>query len=474
MRYTSTRGEELASFPKTLLEGIPKDGGLYIPETWPTFSQGDLKRLIKMRRYTDVAYFVMKDFVDAETQRFLKKFLKRAYTRKKFGSKIVPVKKLERDLYLLKVSQGPTWAFKDMALQLFAEVLNFWLKRRGEFINVIVATSGDTGSAAIEALRGFKRITITVLSPTEGNMSEAQMKQMYGVRSKRVHNIVIEGVFDDAQAIVKAIMSDVAFKDEHRLGLVNSINWLRIIAQTVYFVWAWSRIAKKPTDPIMFSVPSGNFGDAYSAFVARMLGIPVLNIIVATNDNDVLHRFFTTGRYDARVGEDVERTISPSMNIKVASNFERLLAEALKRDSEAVKVLMGEMTAGKKGWFDISGSPAFRYFAERGFVSGSCSDFVTRESIRSTYQHFGIVIDPHTAVAMHVGLRHGMRAIPLVVVETARWEKFPETIHSALGFVPPLPIAYKKLMRRENRSHQLPADVKAIKKFLARTLKKAA
>ncbi|MCE9541806.1 threonine synthase [Candidatus Kaiserbacteria bacterium] len=428
--YESTRGGCECTYPDTLLKGIAGNGGLFVPKTWPKFSEHDRAKLIKARSYKQVAYRVMAPYLDKKTRRVLKRLLDKAYSKKKFGSRIVPIKKLEDELYLLQVSEGPTWAFKDMALQLLAELLDYWLEELGEYLNIIVATSGDTGSAAIEAFRGRKRITVTVLSPAQGNMSSAQKKQMYGVNDKRVHNIIIEGDFDDCQALVKAIMDDKAFADAHHLGLVNSINWTRIIAQTVYFVWAWSRLAKSPNSPVAFSVPSGNFGDAYACFVALMMDIPIARIVVATNKNDVLDRFFKTGRYDARHGEMMTPTHSPSMDIKLASNFERLLSEAFGRDGIAVNMLMMKMDAKKgwQGWFDISRESPFSRLAEWGFVSGSCSDSATRGAIHMAYERYGVVLDPHTAVAFHVGLSKVVRGIPLVVVETARWEKFPDTI----------------------------------------------
>jgi len=474
MHYVDTRGGPCVDYPTTLLKGIPDNGGLYIPEKWPVFTEKEKLRILRMRRYSDVAYFVLAPYFDKETRRVLKRLLKRAYTRKKFGSAIVPVKKIDRELFLLKVSQGPTWAFKDMALQLVGELLDFWLEKNDTYLNVIVATSGDTGSAAIDALRGKKRISIVVLSPSQGNMSEAQMRQMYGVHDKKVFNIVIEGDFDDAQDILKAIMRDDVFKNEYMLGLVNSINWSRIIAQSAYFVWAWSRIAKKPSDPIIFSVPSGNFGDAYAAFVPRMMGIPIEHIIVATNENDVLDRFFKTGRYDARVNDELAQTVSPSMNIKVASNFERLLAEAFERDGPAVEFLMSHMKSGADGWFDISDVPEFGYFAKMGFLSDSCSDADTRETIHSAYSRYGVVVDPHTAVALRAAWKYAKTGVPLVVVETARWEKFPATIEESLGFMPALPPKYRTLMRRKKRFVRMEADVGAVKSFIAKKFKKAA
>ncbi|TSC61109.1 MAG: threonine synthase [Parcubacteria group bacterium Athens0416_74] len=474
MLYQDTRGGPLVDFPTTLLKGIPENGGLYIPEKWPVFTENQKRRILRMRRYTDVAYAVLAPYVDEETRRVLKRLLKRAYTRKKFGSAIVPVKKLDQELFLLKVSQGPTWAFKDMALQLLGELLDFWLEKKDRYLNIIVATSGDTGSAAIEALRGKKRISIIVLSPSQGNMSEAQMRQMYGVHDKKVFNIIIEGDFDDAQDILKAIMRDDAFKNEYMLGLVNSINWSRIIAQTAYFVWAWSRIAKGPDDPIIFSVPSGNFGDAHGAFGAKMMGIPIEHIIVATNENDVLDRFFKTGRYDARVNEPLAMTDSPSMNIKVASNFERLLAEAFRRNGKMVAHLMSHMGAGANGWFDISALPEFGYFAKMGFLSDSCSDAQTREAINVAYGRYGVVIDPHTAVALRAAWKYPKVGTPIAIVETALWEKFPATIKESLGFMPPLSSKYRTLMRRKKRFVRMEADVEAVKGFIAEKFKKAA
>lgn len=474
MLYGDTRGGPLVDYPTTLLKGIPDNGGLYLPQEWPVFGQSELHRILRMHRYTDVAYAVIAPYVDDDTRRVLKRLLKRAYTREKFGSAIVPVKKLGRELFLLKVSQGPTWAFKDMALQLVGELLDFWLEQRDEYLNIIVATSGDTGSAAIEALRGKKRISVIVLSPSHGNMSEIQMRQMYGVHDGKVHNIVIEGDFDDAQDILKTIMRDDAFKNEYMLGLVNSINWSRIIAQTAYFVWAWSRIAKAPNDPIIFSVPSGNFGDAYAAFVARMMGIPIEHIIVATNENDVLDRFLKTGRYDARFNDKLAQTVSPSMNIKVASNFERLLAEAFQRDGKMVAHMMSHMKSDAGGWFDISALPEFGYFAEMGFLSDSCSDEQTRGAIHSAYHRYGVVVDPHTAVALRAAWRCAKVDVSHIVVETARWEKFPATIKESLGFMPLLPRKYRTLMRRKERFIRMNADVAVVKGFIAEKFKKAA
>ena len=472
--YESTRGGCDCAFPETLLKGIAENGGLFVPKEWPKFSADELDKVRKARTYHPVAHIVLRKFFDRKTMKALKGMLARAYTKKKFGESVVPVTRLAQKRYLLKVSEGPTWAFKDIALQLLGELLDFWLEKKDAYLNVIVATSGDTGSATIEALRGKRRIRVFVLSPKQGGMSDVQKRQMYGVKDKRVFNIVIDGSFDDAQAIVKVIMDDKVFKDEHHLGLVNSINWSRIIAQTVYFVWAWSRIVERRDDKVTFSVPSGNFGDAYATYVALMMGLPIHQIIVATNENDVLDRFFKTGRYDGRSGKPLLPTYSPSMDIRVASNFERLLADAFDRDGPTVATLMARMRPGKEGWFDISDTPEFAYFASKGFVSGSCSDEETLDAIRFARTHYDVYLDPHTAVAVHVGLQKADSRYPIVFVETARWEKFPETLKQALGSIPRLPPKYHALMRRTNRTHRLPPDAQRVKRFVADKLKKAA
>ena len=474
LRYESTRGGFECAFPQTLLKGIADNGGLFVPKEWPQFTQKELEHLLHAKTYHVAADLALRKFLDWRTRRQLKFMLARAYTPTKFGPVIVPVQRLAQKRYLLKVSDGPTWAFKDIALQLLGELLEFWLEERDAHLNIIVATSGDTGSATIEALRGRKRIRVFVLSPKQGSMSEIQKRQMYGVKDKRIFNLVLDGTFDDAQAILKEIFADESFRDAYHLGLVNSINWSRIIAQTVYFVWAWSRISDRADAEVTFSVPSGNFGDAYAAYVAKMMGIPVRQIIVATNENDVLDRFFKTGRYDGRSGKPLAPTFSPSMDIKVASNFERLLADAFGRDGPTVEALMARMKPGGEGWFDISDMSQFAYFADKGFVSGSCSDAETLDAISYARTHYSIYVDPHTAVAIHVGVQKGESNVPIVFVETARWEKFPETLSKALGSLPKLPAKYHGLMRRKNHSHRLVADTVAVKHFIARKLQAAA
>ena len=462
MLYTSTRGRaEDKTFTEILLEGLAPDGGLYVPRYYPQFLDKDL-RILREQDYRAVAHYVLHllglDMGPVEVM----KLLGRVYTKEKFGSpEITPVEWLEPGLGLLRLSNGPTFAFKDIALQPLAALMEHVLGERNEELNILGATSGDTGSAAEYAFIGSKRARVFMLSPY-GRMSPFQRAQMYTLNEPNIFNLVVDGTFDDCQDVVKAVNEDAAFKAKYRIGAVNSINWARIALQVVYYVYAYLRATEQEGERVMFSIPSGNFGNALAAHVARQMGLPIRSIIVAANENDVLYEFFATGIYRVRKGTDVVPTSSPSMDIASASNFERFIFDSVDRDAEIVSDLWGDLK--KKGSFDGRFiTPRFGYTWESGRASEADVDF----TIRDVYKKYGVIIDPHTAVGMYVGLQCRKQNIPLIVVETAQPAKFADTIRRAIGIEPPVPKGFEKLLQLPEHTTRIPPDPEVVKRFIA-------
>jgi threonine synthase len=459
MLYLSTRGDPARKrFCEILLEGLAPDGGLYLPERYP---QVDAAMLDQWRGlpYPDLAFQVLSLYVDDVPPADLKAICAKTYTPEVFGTKeIVPLKKLEDGLYLEALSNGPTLAFKDMAMQLLGHLFEYELARRGETLNILGATSGDTGSAAEYAMRGKQGVRVFMTSP-HGRMSPFQQAQMFSLQDENIHNLAIEGVFDDCQDIVKAVSNDLDFKRRHRIGTVNSINWARLVAQVVYYFAGYFQATRSHVERVSFAVPSGNFGNICAGHVARMMGLPIDRLVLATNENDVLDEFFRTGVYRVRSGADTFETSSPSMDIGKASNFERFVFDLVGRDSATVGRLFADELPGK-GRFALALDPRF------GFVSGKSTHAERIATIRDTHQRFGVVIDPHTADGLKVAREHLQAGVPMVVLETALPIKFAATIAQAIGREPARPAHAQGIESLPRRVKVLPADVNAVKSYI--------
>jgi len=462
MRYVSTRGgAKPQPFTGILLEGLAPDGGLFLPEEFPKLAPADLSAMRRMS-YAELAFAILSKFADDIPAGDLERMVGATYTEKLFGSEdITPVRKLEPDVYLLGLSNGPSLAFKDLALQLLGSLFEYVLAKRSERLNVLGATSGDTGSSAEYALRGKKNIRVFMLSPY-GRMSAFQAAQMYSLADANIFNIAVRGVFDECQDVVKAISGDVAFKAKHRIGAVNSINWARVAAQLVYYFKACFAVGGE----VSFAVPSGNFGNVYAGHVARQMGLPIRKLIVATNENNVLDEFFRTGRYRVRKAAEVKATSSPSMDISKSSNFERYAYDLVGRDPFRLKSLWTELDAN--GVFAVAGTEIFRRVADTGFVSGSSTHADRLATIRRVWKDFGVMIDPHTADGIKVGLEHRERGVALVCMETAQPAKFAETIREALGRDPERPAVFEDLEKLPQRVEVVDADAAAVRRHIER------
>jgi threonine synthase len=464
MRYVSTRGGlSPQRFGAILLEGLAPDGGLVVPESYPRFSAAELMRLRPLA-YGRLAAAIMSRYADDIPAADLGAIIDRTYTAATFGSdEITPVRTLERNLHLLRVAGGPTLAFKDIALQLLGRLFEYAVAKDGVTLNILGATSGDTGSAAEYALRGKRGVNVFMLSP-KGRMSPFQTAQMYSLTDTNIFNLAIEGVFDDCQDLVKTVTGDMTFKARHRLGAVNSINWARIAAQVVYYFKGYLAVARED-EAVDFAVPTGNFGNILAGHVARAMGLPIRHLILATNENDVLDEFFRTGRYRVRSAGETRSTSSPSMDITKASNFERFVFDLVGRDPGVVRGLWQQVA--RNGGFDLSGTPYERRLAESGFVSGRSTHADRVATIRRVDQSYGVVVDPHTADGIKVGIDHRDEAVPLICVETAQAAKFAATIREALGRDPDRPAEYARLEALPQRFDVLAADAIAVKAYIA-------
>jgi len=452
--YVSTRGNAAPRrFSDILLEGLAPDGGLYVPEELPRL---DLDALRKAS-YCEIAKAILSRFMDDVDG--LEAIVERTYSPAVFGSdEITPLKTLERGLHLLCLSNGPTLAFKDIALQLLGHLFEKVLREKNQSLNILGATSGDTGSAAEYAMRGKAGVRVFMLSPHK-RMSAFQRAQMFSLQDPNIHNLAVEGVFDDCQDLVKAVNADAAFKARNRIGAVNSINWARIAAQVVYYFKGYFASGARE---VSFAVPSGNFGNVYAGFVARRMGLPIKRLIVATNENTVLDEFFRTGRY--RIRRKVKHTTSPSMDISKASNFERYVFDLVGRDGARVKELWRRLDAD--GEFDLSRSAFWRQVPQTGFVSGRSTHADRLSTIRSVYEKYRIMIDPHTADGVKVGLEHREPLVPLICLETALPVKFADTLRAALGREPERPAELAGLEKLPQRFKVLPNDVGALKRYI--------
>ena len=471
MKYISTRGQSPAlSFSEILLGGLAPDGGLYLPENYPHFTDADLTAMRGMN-YRDLAFAVLSRLVDDIPAEDLRTIINRTYradvycyTRPNQNPEdITPTLKLEDNLYLLSLSNGPTLAFKDMAMQLLGNLFEYVLAKKGETTNILGATSGDTGSAAEYAMRGKKGVRVFMLSPHQ-KMSRFQAAQMFSLQDENIFNIAVKGVFDDAQDIVKAVSNDHAFKAKHKIGAVNSINWARVAAQIVYYFKGYFAVTKNNSEKVSFAVPSGNFGNVCAGHIARMMGLPIDKLVVATNENDVLDEFFKTGVYRPRGSANTYHTSSPSMDISKASNFERFVFDLVGRDSAKVRELWAAVDAG--GAFDIKQAGLFDKIADYGFVSGSSNHAHRMNTIRQSQDQYGVVIDTHTADGLKVALEHRQANTPMVVLETALPAKFEDAISEALGHAPERPTALNNIEQLPQRFEVMNADVEAIKAYV--------
>jgi threonine synthase len=453
-----------AAFTDILLEGLAPDGGLTTPEAYPRVDRATLAGWRGLA-YRELAFEILSRYVADIPPADLRAVIDRTYTARAFGSdEVTPVTTLEPGLHLLGLANGPTLAFKDIAMQLLGGLFEYVLAKRGETLNVLGATSGDTGSAAEYALAGRRGIRVVMLSP-QGKMSPFQTAQMYSLAEPNIFNLAVRGVFDDCQDIVKQVSGDAAFKRGFRIGTVNSINWARLVAQVVYYFKAWLAVTTRDDEEISFAVPTGNFGNVCAGHVARMMGLPIRRLIVATNENDVLDEFFRTGRYRVRPPADVAQTSSPSMDISKASNFERFVLDLVGRDPAVVRELWQRIDA--TGEFDLAGTPHFARVAAFGFVSARSTHADRLATIRDTARRYGVVIDPHTADGVKAGLAQREAGVPLVCLETARPAKFEATIREALGRAPERPKELENLESRPQRFDVIDPDVETVKAYIA-------
>ncbi|WP_322999522.1 threonine synthase [Castellaniella sp.] len=463
MKYQSTRGG-MAPLPfcDILLEGLAPDGGLTLPETLPRLDADTLESWRGLS-YAELAARVLGLFIDDVPAPDLLRMTQAAYATDVFPQ-IAPVKPLRPGLSLLGLSEGPTLAFKDMAMQFLGQIFEYVLAQRGQTLNILGATSGDTGSAAEYALRGKRGVAVFMLSP-HGRMSAFQRAQMYSLQDANIHNIAVRGVFDECQDIVKALAGNLEFKSAHRLGAVNSINWARIAAQIVYYVWGWLRATQGPGQAVSFAVPSGNFGNILAGHLARQMGVPIRRLVLATNENNVLEEFFRTGVYRPRPASQTYATSSPSMDISRASNFERFIFDLVGQDAARVRSLMDELR--QNGEFDLSDLKA--QFTERyGFVAGASSHADRLATIRAIHAETGVLIDPHTADGVHVAQAHLEPGVPMLVLETALPAKFAETLVEATGQAPAVPADLQDLQQRPQRVEIMDCDARQVADYLHR------
>ena len=465
MKYISTRGDATErSFCDILLEGLAPDGGLYLPVSYPQIGAATLTHWRGLS-YADLAFEILSLYIDDIPAADLQAITRRTYTEQVFGTAaITPLKVLEPGLALQALSNGPTLAFKDMAMQLLGQLFEYELKRRGETLNILGATSGDTGSAAEYAMRGKAGVNVFMLSP-QGRMSPFQQAQMFSLQDANIHNVAVTGVFDECQDLVKAVSNDLAFKRKYKIGTVNSINWARLLAQVVYYFAGYLQATADSSEQVSFTVPSGNFGNVCAGHVARMMGLPIKQLVVATNENNVLDEFFRSGVYRVRTAAETQETSSPSMDISKASNFERFVFDLLGRDGARVKQLFTDALANE-GLFSISADERQR-IEQFGFVSGASSHADRLETIRTAYNNYGVLIDTHTADGLKVALQQREAGVTMLVLETALPAKFAATIVEALGIEPPRPAGLENIETLPKRVITMAVDVQAVKELIA-------
>ena len=469
MHYISTRGGMTPrTFCEILLEGLATDGGLALPQTYPCYTATDLARLRKLN-YRDLAFDVLSKYIDDIPAADLRRLVDKTYTVEIFGSgAITPLKTLEPGLHILQLSNGPTLAFKDVALQLLGNLFEYVLAKNQGKLNILGATSGDTGSAAEYAMRGKRNVRVFMLSP-EGKMSRFQTAQMYSLADANIFNVAVKGVFDDCQDMVKEVSNDETFKRRYHIGTVNSINWARVAAQIVYYFkgyFAATNADKADDEQVSFAVPSGNFGNILAGHIARMMGLPIRRLILATNENNVLDEFFRSGRYRPRASSEVYQTSSPSMDISKASNFERFMFDVVGRDGAHLSKLWQAVETG--GEFSIADTPLMDKMRAFGFSSSSSAHADRVATIRDIYHRFGVMIDTHTADGIKAGLEHREAGVPLICLETAQPVKFAEVIQEALGVAPECPARCRGLEQLPQRVYVMHADTDALKDYIAK------
>ena len=471
MKYISTRGQSPAqSFSEILLGGLAPDGGLYLPESYPQLSDADLTAMRGMN-YRELAFAVLSRFVTDIPAADLQTIIDKTYTAEVYcnvrdgenAEDITPLHTLEPNLHLLCLSNGPTIAFKDMAMQLLGNLFEYVLAKAGQGINILGATSGDTGSSAEYAMCGKKGVNVFMLSP-HGKMSRFQTAQMFSLQDLNIFNIAVNGVFDDCQDIVKAVSNDHAFKAANKIGAVNSINWARVAAQIVYYFKGYFAATRDNSQQVSFTVPSGNFGNVCAGHIARMMGLPIKHLVVATNENDVLDEFFRTGVYRPRGSVNTYHTSSPSMDISKASNFERFVFDLVGRDGATVRELWAKVDNG--GAFDLNADGVFAKVSDFGFQSGASSHANRLQTIRNVWETYGVMIDTHTADGLKVALEYREANVPMLVLETALPAKFEDSIREALGCDPVRPAGMENLESLPQRFAVMEADAAAIKQFI--------
>jgi threonine synthase len=482
MQYVSTRGQSAPqSFSQILLGGLAPDGGLYLPVEYPKVSGAELDAWRKLS-YADLALEVLKKFATDIPEADLKALTVKTYTADVYrnaragedGAQITPLRVLEEKngsrLMLQALSNGPTLAFKDMAMQLLGNLFEYALAKQHAELNIFGATSGDTGSAAEYAMRGKRGIRVFMLSPHK-KMSAFQTAQMFSLQDPNIFNIAVQGVFDDCQDMVKAVSNDLEFKARQKIGTVNSINWARVVAQVVYYIRGYLSATTSNDQKVSFTVPSGNFGNICAGHIARMMGVPIDKLVAATNENDVLDEFFRTGVYRVRKSAETYHTTSPSMDISKASNFERFVYDLLDRDAERLRALFRKVDT--HGGFDLSGKPGsdgdeFRKVAQYGFLSGKSVHQDRVDTIRDVHAKYGVTIDTHTADGVKVARQFLTPGVPMIVLETALPAKFNETIREALGRDAERPAGFENIEALPQRFEVMPADVDQVKSFIAK------
>ncbi|OXC79650.1 threonine synthase [Caballeronia sordidicola] len=478
MNYISTRGAgfgERHTFSDILLGGLAKDGGLYLPAEYPRVTADELTAW-RTLSYADLAYEILRKFSDDIPDEDLRSLTRRTYTASTYsnvrdhesGSQITPLKTLGEEggttVSLLELSNGPTLAFKDMAMQLLGNLFEYTLAKQGQTLNILGATSGDTGSAAEYAMRGKQGVRVFMLSPHQ-KMSAFQTAQMFSLQDPNIFNLAVTGNFDNCQDIVKAVSNDHAFKAANKIGTVNSINWARVVAQVVYYFKGYFAATKSNSERVSFTVPSGNFGNVCAGHIARMMGLPIEQLVVATNENDVLDEFFRTGTYRVRSAAETYHTTSPSMDISKASNFERFVFDLLGRDPARVLQLFRDVE--EKGGFDLAASGDFARVKEFGFVSGRSSHADRVDTIRDAFKRYGTMIDTHTADGLKVAREHLTPGVPMIVLETAQPIKFGETIREALEREPERPAAFIGIEELPQKFDIVAAEAGLVKAYIA-------
>lgn len=458
MKYISTRGQSPAlTFEQAMLSGLARDGGLYVPETWPTLSVDQIAGFAG-KSYEDVAFEVMKPFIgDTFTDIEFLEIIHKAYGSFAHTAKC-PLVQLDENHFLLELFHGPTLAFKDVAMQLIGQMFAHALKRRGERVTIVGATSGDTGSAAIEAFRGLDAVDVFIMFP-DGRVSDVQRRQMTTPDDTNIHALAVDGDFDDCQALLKDMFNDFDFRDDVKLAGVNSINWARVMAQVVYFFTSAVSLGA-PHRKISFTIPTGNFGDIFAGYVAKRMGLPIDRLVIATNQNDILHRTLQSGDYK-KMG--VKSSISPSMDIEISSNFERLLFDLYDREGNAVIQLMDALK--EDGSFALSQGAIQKLHDE--FDSGRCSEAETSAQIKRSYEDIGEVLCPHTAVAVNVAnsiVRD--ETVPMITLATAHPAKFPAAVEAACGVYPTLPERMDDLFARDERMTKVDNNLGAVEALI--------